>query len=391
MKTIGVLGVGRVGSAIVRDLAREEVFRLTVVDRDPAALAGWPSAGVRTLQADLEALDDFSELLAGCDLVVCAVPGFMGYRTLEKVLRAGKPAVDISFFPEDPFSPPAPQAGPPSPSLDELARERGLTAVVDAGLAPGLCNVLAGHVQAELDAVERYACYVGGLPRVRRWPFEYKAVFSPLDVIEEYTRPVHLVEGGRELVKPALSEVELLDFPEVGTLEAFLTDGLRTLRRTLGAPFMVEKTLRWPGHAALMRVLRESGFFETEPLEVAGACVAPRALTARLLARQWQLEPGEEDLTVMRVVLEGRKGSQRLRYTYELLDRYDPDTDTTSMARTTGYTCTGIVRQLVSGEGLERGVLPPERLGANARRFAELLDHLARRGVRIQERVDADS
>ena len=125
----------------------------------------------------------------------------MGYQTLQEIISAGKNVVDISFFPEDPFG------------LDDLAREKGVTAIVDCGVAPGLCNIIAGYVAEKISEPSYYHCYVGGLPEIREWPYEYKAVFSPTDVLEEYTRPARLIENGQEVVYPALSGVELIRFP----------------------------------------------------------------------------------------------------------------------------------------------------------------------------------
>jgi saccharopine dehydrogenase-like NADP-dependent oxidoreductase len=264
----------------------------------------------------------------------------------------------------------------------------GVTAVVDCGVAPGLCNIIAGHVEGLLDQIDRYVCYVGGLPQVRRWPYEYKAVFSPVDVLEEYTRPARYVEYGHEVVRPALSDVELVDLPGVGTVEAFNTDGLRSLRTTLNAPTMKEKTLRYPGHANLMRVLRESGFFDTTPIEIDGQTVRPIDLTSKLLFEQWQQPEEEGDLTVMHVIIEGQKGDTRYRYTYDLLDRYDPATRTTSMARTTGYTCAIVARQVASGRFGRTGICPPEYVGRVAGCYEHLLAEYAKRNIQLTETID---
>ena len=376
---ITVLGTGLVGSAIVKDLVREADFAVTAVDVSTKSLvrlrADAPMAA--TIQADVRAPGRVATLVAGADLVICAVPGFMGFETLKHVIEAGKNVVDISFFPEDAFL------------LDDLAKAKGVTAVVDCGVAPGLCNIIAGHVDHELDALERYTCYVGGLPRVRRWPYEYKAVFSPIDVLEEYTRPARFVEYGQDVVRPALSDVELRDFPDVGTLEAFNTDGLRTLQRTLSAPFMKEKTLRYPGHANLMRVFRESGFFDTAPITLNGHSVRPIDLTSKLLFEQWRLGEGEEDFTVLQVVVEGEQAGGRYRYTYDLLDRYDRETGTTSMARTTGYTCTLVARQVLRGLFTQKGICPPEYVGRTPGCYKNLLAGYAARGIHLIETVDA--
>ena len=187
--------------------------------------------------------------------------------------------VDISFMPEDFLK------------LDDLARKHDVTAIVDCGVAPGMGNLILGHHDREME-VDSFRCYVGGLPQIRKWPYEYRAVFSPTDVIEEYTRPARFVQNGSQVVRPALSDIELRDFPGVGTLEAFNTDGLRTLMRTLNAPSMKEKTLRYPGHANLMRIFRESGFFGETPIEVDGQQVIPLSVSSRLLFRQWRLAPG---------------------------------------------------------------------------------------------------
>lgn len=370
---VSVLGGGLVGSAIVKDLAQTPGFSVTVIDRSSDAVQRLKTeAKVQGCVVDLNALDDFSELLADANLVVCAVPGFMGFSTLQKVIAAGKHVVDISFFAEDPFL------------LDDLAQQRGVTAVVDCGVAPGLSNILLGDLARRLDLVERYECYVGGLPEVRRWPFEYKAVFSPLDVLEEYLRPARIVECGREVVRPALSDIELRDFPRIGSLEAFNTDGLRTLIRTLRIPFMKEKTLRYPGHANLMVALRESGFLSKQPVEVDGVRVAPIQLTAQLLVDRWRLQPGERDLTVMQVLVEGIETGQRVRYVYDLFDRYDDATGVTSMARTTGYTCTAVVRLVASGAFRRVGICPPEFVGQTPGCCEAILSDLAARGVQLQ-------
>ena len=371
---IVVLGAGMVGSAIARDLAMDSGFNVSAVDIDQKHLARLEAeARIMGIRADLREGESVSRIAAGFDFVVSAVPGFMGFETLRRVIEAGKNVVDISFFPEDPFL------------LDDAARAKGVTAVVDCGVAPGLCNVIAGYASNLLDTTDRYVCYVGGLPIVRQWPFEYKAVFSPLDVLEEYTRPARFVEYGREIVRPALSEVELIDFPGVGTLEAFNTDGLRSLMKTMEIPFMREKTLRYPGHADLLRVFRESGFFGTEPVAVEGRTVRPIALTSKLLFDQWRLGEGEKDFTVLQVMLEGQKEGKRLRYTYYLLDRYNDETRTTSMARTTGYTCSITARQVIGGLFTRKGICPPEFIGRTKGCYENLLAEYAKRDIRVME------
>lgn len=373
-KHIIVLGAGRVGGAMARDLARDGEFRVTVADVSEAALGRLQ--GLETRKADLSSPAGVAAAVAGADLVVGAVPGFMGFETVKAVLQAGKNIVDISFFAEDPFR------------LDELAKEKGCVAVTDCGVAPGCGNILLGHMATQLDRVDRFVTLVGGLPVVRSWPFEYQAGFSPIDVIEEYTRPSRYVAHGKEVVMPALSEPEFIEFPGIGTLEAFNTDGLRTLLHTIDAPFKIEKTLRYPGHIEKMRMLREVGFFSKEPIDVGGVKVAPLDLTTKLLFPMWQMKEGDEDFTILRVIVEGEKNGRKATHTFDMLDRYDPATGVTSMARTTGYTCTAVARLVASGGYTHKGISPPEFVGREPGCRDFVLAELQKRGIRFTETVD---
>lgn len=368
---IVVLGGGRVGSAIVRDLTAVDDFDVTVVDVDPVTVERLEGVGAEGMLADLSSGGAVAGAVSDADLVVGAVPGFLGHPTLETALREGRPVVDISFSPEDPFE------------LDDLAREAGVPCLVDCGLAPGLSNMILGRLESVLDETSDFRCLVGGLPVEREWPWEYKAPFSPGDVIQEYVRPARLRRNGEDIILPALSEVELVHFPGLGTLEAFNTDGLRSLLRTSDVPNMVEKTMRYPGHAERMRVLREAGFFGDAPIQVASGEARPRDVTEALLFRAWRFEEGEPDLTVARLTVEGRAGATRVRHTWNLLDYYDPETELSSMARTTGYTCAAMVHLVARGMWTEPGVAPAELVGRREDCFEFVLDHLEERGVHL--------
>jgi lysine 6-dehydrogenase len=362
-----VLGAGMVGRVMAGDLSAD--FDVALADRSDAALARAKQrlGDVRTITADVGDGEALTRLIAPFDIVLGALPSALGYETLQAVIEAGKSYVDISFMPENALS------------LDALAKERNVTAVVDCGVAPGMSNLLAGWAHGQLDRCERIDIMVGGLPRERRWPFQYKAGFSPHDVIEEYTRPSRLVEHGEVIVRDALSEPELIHFDGLGTLEAFNTDGLRTLINTLECPFMRERTLRYPGHCELMRIFRATGLFSHEPVNVHGSDVRPIDFTSAVLFPQWMYEEGEEDLTVMRVIVEGEAAGEPKRFEWELLDSFDRERAITSMARTTAYPATIIARQIVSGAITQHGVMPPELL---ADQLDHVLKELEHRGVR---------
>ncbi len=373
--SICVLGAGMVGGVIAQDLARQH--DVTSVDASDTVLARLAKQGINTRRLDIGDAQALAACVQPFALVVCAVPGFMGYRTLKTLLQAGKQVADISFFPEDALE------------LDALAKLRGVTALVDMGVAPGMDNLILGHHDAQMQ-VSRFECLVGGLPQHPKPPFFYKAPFSPIDVIEEYTRPARLQRGGRVLTLPALTEREMLEFEGVGTLEAFNTDGLRSLLKTMAhIPEMVEKTLRYPGHVALIEALKQAGFFAEGAVEINGAEVRPLDLSAKLLLDQWKLEPGEPEFTVMRVTVEGQEHGKRLRHVWDLHDEYDPVTGFSSMARTTGFTCAAAANLLLEGKFREPGVHPPEHVGRHAECFAYIREYLAARQVNYRHRTQA--
>ncbi len=373
MKKIIVLGSGMVGRVIALDLAGE--FEVTSVDVSPDNLAKLEGTAVKTLQADLTSPSALRDIVGPCDLVVGAVPGSMGFATLREVIAAGKDMVDISFFPEDALA------------LDAAARKAGVTAIVDCGVAPGMSNMILGYHAARMT-VKRFACYVGGLPFRREFPFEYKAPFSPADVIEEYTRPARYVENGHLVVKPALSDVEHMDFPEIGTLEAFNSDGLRSLLTTIKVPNMIEKTLRYPGHVEHIRALRDSGFFDTDEIDVRGRKIRPLDFTSTVLFRQWLLHEEDDEFTVMRIIVEGEAEGRAKRIEYDLFDRRDRVSGFSSMARTTGFPAAAAVRLVLTGRFGRKGVLPPEFLGTDEAVFRAVMDDLTARHViyRLTER-----
>lgn len=374
MKVI-VLGCGLVGSPMALDLAKEGRFKVTVADVSRAALDKIKGSGVETIQADLSDPEKVRSVVSDFDFVVNAVPGFMGFKTLKAIIEAGKNVVDIAFFPEDMFE------------LDELTKSQNVIAISDIGVAPGMSNVLIGYADYLLDKTEKAITYVGGLPKVRTWPYEYKAVFSPADVIEEYTRPARYIENGKEVVKPALSDPELLNFDQIGTLEAFNSDGLRSLANTIDAPFMIEKTLRYPGHIDIMRILRETGFFNKEEIDIKGTKISPLDYTSKLLFPKWKLQEGEEDITIMQVIVEGKKDGKKLRYQYDLFDVYDKATRVHSMARTTGYTATMALRMIADGLYRRTGVSAPEYIGKQPECVDFILNGLKERGVVYKETV----
>ncbi len=369
-KRVTVLGAGLVGRPMALDLKNNNEFDVKVADFSAEALNRLSGTGIATLKADLTDTNAVKNAVADADFVLNAVPGSIGYQSLRSVIEAGKNCVDIAFYDGDPIA------------LNDLALEKNVCVICDMGVAPGMSHLLSGYASSKLKETTKILIYVGGLPKIRTYPWEYKAVFSPSDVIEEYTRPARLVENGKIVVKEALSESELIDFESIGTLEAFNSDGLRSLVYTLKADYMAEKTLRYVGHIDKIKMMKKAGFFDNQAIQLGNQSVVPIEFTKKLLFSDWKLNEGEEDITVMRVQVEGRdENGQEKQFVWDLFDAYDTTTQIHSMARTTGYTATAALRLMQSGLFVKAGVHVPENLGTDEKCVQFILSQLAERGI----------
>jgi len=369
MKKITVLGAGMVGSSIIGDLSKE--FDVTAVDLKIENLDEVRKKFyVKTVVADLTSESEIKAVVKDADLVVSAVPGFMGFETLRSIIYSGKNAVDISFFNHDPFE------------LDELAKMSNLTVVVDCGVCPGLSNIVLGYLNQRVK-IESYECYVGGLPFNKEYPFNYKAPFSPVDVIEEYVRPARIKIDNQIVIKEALSETEILNFGKAGILEAFNTDGLRTLLTTMEIPNMAEKTLRYPGHAELMNIFRTTGLFSSEEIKIGENKIRPVDLTSQLLFPHWKPAADEKEFTVLRLKIIAKENSVKKEYIFDLFDEFDDKTSTSSMARTTGYTCTSAARLILNDDFSRTGICPPEFIGSEPGCYHKILSMLEEKNIRF--------
>jgi saccharopine dehydrogenase-like NADP-dependent oxidoreductase len=358
-KKVVVLGAGRVGKVIAADLSQE--FDVTSADVSAQALESLAQRyPVKTRVADLGDAKAVSGAIADADLVICAVPGFMGFKTLKTAIEAGKDVVDISFFAEDAFE------------LNDLARRHNVTAVVDCGIAPGTPDYLVGHFAGQMR-IEDFTFMVGGLHFHRTGPNGYLPTFSPTDVWEEYTRPARYVRDGKLVTMPPLSEPELLEFRIGGhemTLEAFNTDGLRSLITTMAGriPNMKEKTLRFPGHIAYIRNLQETG--------------------EEWVPERWTPKEDEDEFTIMRIDIRGSQGGRPKTITHTVFVTYDPETQFSSMSRATGYSCTGVARCVLDGTYRRAGVSPPSYVGEAPGCTERIFAHLKARGI-LFEREDS--
>lgn len=380
MKTL-VLGYGNIGSVFATDFAESMPSTEVVIagrhrNKAERAAAAIHRENVTWTQLDAHNYDRLVDAMRGFDLVVGTLPGDVGYQSVKAAIDAKVDMVDISYMPENPLT------------LNEDAVKADVTIVPDCGVAPGISNLLIGHTISKLEHVENIHIMVGGLPEEPVPPLGYTITWSVEGLIDEYTRRAKIVENSEVAEVEALTGLEKVEFPGVGKLEGFYTDGLRTLLHTVkDVNNMWEKTLRYPGHAEKIKLLRTLGFFDEHPIRVDNANLSPRKVTIRLLEKKLQRFK-VKDILAMKVEVSGTVDGSRRRFIYILVDYYDPKRRVTAMARTTAYPAS-IVAQLTAREAIEeKGVIPLEKIGMKEKIFKKILAELKKRQIKIMESLE---
>jgi lysine 6-dehydrogenase len=373
-----VVGCGNIGSVAARDLAQSlPSTDIVVADKNEERARSTAEAigteNVSHIQLDITNRKELQSTLEESTLVLGFLPGSFGYRLVEACIDARKNMVDVSFMEENLLK------------LNDRAAKAGVTIVPDCGLAPGISNLLVGQATARLDRVATVRIMVGGLPEKPSPPLGYTITWSPESLIDEYTRKAGIIIGGRETEVEALSGLETIEFPKLGKLEAFYTDGLRTLLHTINVTDeMWEKTLRYPGHADKIGVLMNLGFFDEAQVNIGNVHVSPRKLTAALLEQRLH-KPNTKDVVALKVEVSGTKNGKQITHVYHLLDFYDEKTNTTAMARTTAYPAS-IVAQLMLKKAIkDKGLVPVEKIGADPTLFKTIIDQLQKHNVGVTE------
>jgi len=376
---IVVMGCGNIGSVVAGDLAESLRSAEIVVadvsgDRAREAATRIGKDNVSWVQTDALRHDELVKTLEKFDLAIGALPGAIGYRVCKASIAAKVNLVDVSFMPEDVMT------------LNRAASRAGVSILPDCGMSPGLGSIFVGHVASRLDQVDSVYMFNGGIPEKPVPPLDYVITWSARDLIELYTREVSIVKNGRIVQVEAMSGLEEMTFPGVGKLEAFYSDGLRTLLRNVKVTNeMWEKSLRYPGHIEKIRLLKALGYFEEKPMTIDGISISPRDVTARILESKLK-RPEVQDVVAMQVEVSGLKAGRKILYTFHLLDRFDKKKKVTALARTTAYT-TSAVAQLVIDEAIEeKGVIPPEKLGMNEIIYKKFMSLMKKRGILIAER-----
>ncbi len=369
---ITLLGFGKIGRAIYQDMISHT--RDTQIDvYDP--FGRFPEQAPSRVK--FHAKDPFTgtnrkEIFRKGSVIVSALPAHLREELFLYAERNDSRLVDITFG-NDPIT------------KEKLSSRGDFIIIPDAGLAPGISNLLVGHLASKFEKVESIRIFVGGVPDRQIPPLNYKVVFSMDSVIDEYTNPCTIISGGRKKVVEALTGLEDVEFAGK-KYEAFFTDGLRTLVHTMSSvENMFEKTVRYRGHCERVRLLRDLGFFSAEKIEIDGSGVSPRSISEAVLEKALG-NPECGDTVLLRVIAEGRENGKMKKYTAEMIDSSPPGSELTSMARTTAFPASILTLMLHNDTGKLgklSGYVPVENIGYDLRAFQSISGELAKRGINI--------
>ena len=377
-----VLGSGLMGpAAAFNALSDPGVSHVTLCDASPqqldaacAKLAAMPAgAKLDSVVLDLSDLKAAKRLMAGYDAIVAALPKAAIPLGICAAAAAKKPLVDLSWPPDSDL-----------PDLMRRVENAGSLVILGCGVEPGLTEIMARYLAERLDRVDELHIKCGGIPEVPAPPLGYKIVFGGRQLpLREYDARV--VENGRLASVPRYSGVEQVFFPGVGECEAWhegFMPWLLDLDALKGLKTGTQKTVRWPGYAAKVTLLKELGLLSFEPVEVDGVPVIPKRLLDALLYPRVRLDEGEHDLTLFRVEVVGHKDGRPRRDAIEMVDRYDDALGFTSMARCTAFTGAIVARMIARGDLQASGLLTPEQL-ITGPLFDRLVEELSAQNVRF--------
>ncbi len=391
MKVLVLGASGKQGQATSYDLVKNEKVEKIILAGDDKYELDKTARWLDSEKCQVEVIDvstkfDTFKLIEStrANLVVCSVPWKLTLPPLDASIEAGAHFVDYGLYQNVEFD-------KRIDAYHKKALEAGVTVIPSCGLAPGMTNMLAAYGVSFMDQADKIEVYVGGIPEKPEPPLQYKAVWSIEGVWTQFMEACRVIKDGRPDTVEATTEKVTLHFEGLGDFEAAYTDGLGTLLHAYKNPEMkgvkdvYEKTIRWPGHYDKIRTLKDCGLLNTEPFTVGDCTIAPRTFLTALLAPALKMKDHEKDMSLLRVKAIGKKNSENLEKTYQMVDYRDEETGLLSMARTTGFTGAIMVDMLASGKINEKGVVMPEKLGADQNVFEELMEEYKKRNIVIKE------
>ena len=362
---VGIFGAGVVGTAILYDsILDKSISKIYVIDINEEKLKNlkkqFPSDKCEYIKADFQSNKIDVENL---DLVYGALPGFLGYKFMKWCISKGFNLVDVSFMPENPMT------------LDTMAKDAGIAVVPDAGVAPGLSNLIVGHLYFNIFAeLHKVMIYVGALPEKPVPPLMHTITWSVPDFIEEYVRPARAIRDGKVVFVDPLSEIIDYRIENIGEFEAFYSDGLRTLLGTIKVPNMAELTLRYKGHLAIMQTLDNVGLLSEEILDLGECKISPKEFLSKIFERY--KDPSTPDKLILSVEASGKVNEEEKREKIIMIAGFYTCKRLSAISTTTGFTASAIGKLILENRIKEQGIIPPELIAKTKNNFEFVVNHL---------------
>ncbi|MGC8609024.1 MAG: saccharopine dehydrogenase family protein [Thermoplasmata archaeon] len=371
-----VVGAGNIGLIVASKIAESASNEVILADKDTgrkSLLSRIPNnERIDFEKIDIDRQDEARKIIRSSDILIGALPGSLGLKLIKLAISEKKSTVDVSYMDSDPFS------------VDADAKKSDVIIVPDCGIAPGLSNMIVGNSVKQLEEVRSVRILVGGLPLKKFPPLDYNLTWSTEGLIDEYTRPASIIQDGHIKQVDALSGLETVNMQNLGQFEAFYTDGLRTLLKTIKNPGeMWEKTLRYPGHVEKIRTIRELGYFDKEYVKIGSESIRPFDLSVKLFDKSLKRDDIHDKL-IMNVEVKGVKNEESRTISWSVYDEYDDKYNMSAMSRTTAFP-PAIMAEIISEKLVkERGIVPPEIIGMDDGIFRRMIGELSNEGIKIE-------
>lgn len=381
MKILLLGGAGLMGPAIAKDLVKS-------TDVDHVVVGDILSDKLEELKKEVDNDKLVTEIIdvqeedaviqymkkEGIDVVINSLPHEFSVPSIKTCIKAGKDVVDLAYE-------------PPQHQLDDAAKDAGVTVIPACGMDPGITNVLTGYGVNTLDRADEVHIIAGGIPESPYPPLQHRILFRLESLWMEYLEPSLAIRNGKKVKLETLSEIETVDFPDVGTLECAITPTLASMPHTIqGVKEMDCKCPRWPGHYEKMKTFIQCKLLSPDPVKMNNTEVIPQKFLSALLSPVMMLKEDEKDVTVIRVMVSGEKDGKETKVTFDIVDWYDEKEKITSVARTTGYPASIVAQMIGKGDLTESGVLFPEE-AITKKLFPLFAQELEKRDITIEKTV----
>lgn len=372
--SILLIGTGRIGSTILKSIVEKGLNVVVLSKSSERSREIRKEYDVPVVVGNALSKHILEDIIVKFSIkyAFTALPGRIAFNVIRSLVEIGVNVVDVSYYPQDIFT------------LDELAKRKNVIVVPDAGIAPGLSNILAGKIYSEMELVDSIEIYVGGLAKDRESPLGLAATWSIDDLLDEYTRPARIIENGEVKVIDPLSITGTIRIPGLGVFEYFVSDGLRTMVKTLReVKKLIEYTIRYPGHINVMRELRKLGLLSEKEVQIGDTKINVRSVIVKVLEES--LSRNIKDKVILYVRGVGVKNGTSRVIEYLVHQEYDEKEKITAMAKTTAYSFTAIADMIIKGEIDYSGVYPPEYIGMDRKLYERIVKSLLDKGIEVIE------